>query len=142
MATISKAIAIAAEGFDGFRDKAGEPYIFHCLRVMNSLHTRDEELQQIAMLHDTVEDGIISLEQLRAEGFSERVIRAVDLLTHREGVPYDDYVKALAHNEDARIVKLKDLEDNSKITRLKGLTKKDFDRMEKYHRSYIYLSKV
>ena len=39
-------------------------------------------------------------------------------------------------------VKLADLKDNSDITRLKGLSKKDFDRMEKYHRSYIYLSKI
>jgi hypothetical protein len=25
---------------------------------------------------------------------------------------------------------------------VKGLTKKDFDRMEKYHKAYTYLSKI
>ena len=45
-------------------------------------------------------------------------------------------------NADATKVKLADLKDNSDITRLKGLRKADFDRMEKYHRSFIYLSKI
>lgn len=39
-------------------------------------------------------------------------------------------------------VKLADLKDNSDITGLNGLTKKDFDRMEKYHKSYVYLSSI
>ena len=39
----------------------------------------------------------------------------------------------------AKAIKLTDLEHNSKITRLKGLRKKDFDRLEKYHRAYTYL---
>jgi hypothetical protein len=63
-------------------------------------------------------------------------------LTHRKEIPYDDYIKAISFNADAVKVKLADLKDNSDITRLKGLTKKDFDRMEKYHRSFMYLSKV
>ena len=58
------------------------------------------------------------------------------------GMSYDDYIKKIATDKDAVKVKLADLKDNSDITRLKGLTKKDFDRMEKYHRSYIYLSKI
>lgn len=51
-------------------------------------------------------------------------------------------IKAISFNEDARLVKLADLKDNSDITRLKGLRKKDLERMEKYHRSYIYLSEI
>ena len=55
---------------------------------------------------------------------------------------YKDYIKAISFNADATKVKLADLKDNSDITRLKGLSKKDFDRMEKYHRSFVYLSKI
>jgi (p)ppGpp synthase/HD superfamily hydrolase len=143
---LGKAIALAAQSFEHIKDKGGQPYILHCLRLMNNLHTDDEELKIIAILHDWVEDmfkdnpekGLLLLR----EQYSERVIRALDLLTHRKGVPYDDYIKELSFNSDARLVKLADLKDNSDITRLKGLTKKDFDRMEKYHRSYIYLSKI
>jgi hypothetical protein len=51
-----------------------------------------------------------------------------------------DYVKRLAHDSDAKDIKKSDLEHNSKITRLKDVTKKDFDRIEKYHIAYKYLS--
>ena len=142
MATLSKAIAIAANGFINTVDKAGEPYIMHCIRVMNNLHTNDKELQIIAMLHDCVEDGVCSMQDLIDEGFNLRIVHALHLLTHDKKIPYQDYIKQLAGNEDARRVKLSDLKDNSDITRLKGLTKKDFERMEKYHIAYTYLSKV
>ena len=139
---LSIAIAIAANGFKDRTDKAGEPYILHCLRVMNNLHTRDKELQSIAILHDCVEDGVCTLNDLREAGFSDRVVTNVGILTHPKGMPYMDYIKTIAPYPDARLVKLADLRDNSDITRLKGLTKKDFDRMEKYHTAYTYLSKV
>lgn len=144
---LGKAIRIASEAFEHTKDKGGKPYIMHCLRVMFNLNSTDEELNCIAVLHDLVEDfggdnHEVAYGGLRAAGFSDRVINALRLLTHVKGVSYDDYIKQLAHNEDARRVKLADLKDNSDITRLKGLTKKDFDKMEKYHRSFIYLSKV
>ena len=143
---LGKAIALAAQSFENVKDKGGQPYILHCLRVMDNLHTDDEELKCIAILHDVPEDDSrdaeVVLRELRLLGFSERIIKALDLLTHRKGVPYDDYIKAISFNADATKVKLADLKDNSDITRLKGLTKKDFDRMEKYHRSYMYLSKL
>lgn len=141
-AGLAQAIVIAAEGFLTVTDKAGEPYILHCIRVMHNLHTRDKELQTIAILHDCIEDNVCTLEELRLKGFSERVLDALKVLTHSKNQSYDDYIKALAFNDDARQVKIADLKDNSDITRLKGLTKKDFDRMEKYLRAYTYLSKT
>ena len=143
---LGKAIALAAQSFEHVKDKGGQPYILHCLRVMNNLYTEDEELKVIAVLHDWVEDVFKTnpkrgLQLLRKQ-YSERVVKALDLLTHRKEVPYDDYIKAISFNVDATKVKLADLKDNSDITRLKGLSKKDFDRMEKYHRSFIYLSKI
>ena len=141
---LAKAISIAAKAFEGKKDKGGKPYILHCLRVMNGVDQNDEELMTIGILHDVVEDcKEWTLSDLKFKvGFSDRVIDALYLLTHRKEVSYDDYIKAIALNEDARQVKLADLKDNSNITRLKGLTKRDFDRLEKYSRSYIYLSKV
>lgn len=144
MANLATAIALASKVFEHKIDKAGKPYILHCIRVMNNVGT-DEERQTIAILHDVVEDTQkdetpITLETLKKMGFSIRVVVAVGLLTHDKSVPYMDYIKRIATNEDARAVKLADLRDNSDITRLKGLRKKDFDRMEKYHAAYLYLS--
>ena len=135
------AIGITASEFKNRLDKGGKPYITHCLRVMDAMPD-DDELKCIAVMHDLVEDSETSLSQLSLMGFSQRVVDALRLLTHDPKVPYDDYIKLISTNPDAVRVKLADLRDNSDITRLKGLTKKDFDRLEKYHRSYVYLSKL
>lgn len=139
---LSKAIALAAKKFEGVKDKGGEAYILHCIRVMMSLNTKDEELNCIAILHDIIEDTDITVQDLKSIGFTDRVIEGVYTLTHLDIHSYDEYIRRIALIEDARKVKLADLKDNSDFTRLKGLTKKDFDRMEKYQKSYIYLSKV
>ena len=139
---LDRAIALAAESFKGRFDKAGRPYILHCLAVMNQMPQDDEELMAIAVLHDVVEDTKITFTDLAQQGFSRRVITALQLLTHNHDTSYDDYVRALAVNPDAKRVKIADLRHNSDITRMKGLETKDFDRLEKYHRSYIYLTKI
>ncbi len=136
------AIAITSEAFRDKTDKAGEPYILHCLRVMNHLHTKDKELQCIAVMHDLIEDTKWTIRHLIECGFSDRITNTLMFLTHNKSIPYMEYIKTISYNTDARLVKLADLKDNSNITRLKGLTKVDFDRMEKYHIAYTYLSKI
>lgn len=137
---LAKAISIAAQAFENKTDKAGKPYILHCLRVMNAVDQNDTELMQIAVLHDVIEDTDITRDDLYKIGFSIRVLHALNLLTHKDGIPYDDYIKDLSTSSDAKAVKRADLIDNSNITRLKGLRKKDFDRLEKYHRAFVYLT--
>lgn len=137
---LSKAIALAAKVFEGKNDKGGKPYIMHCIRVMNGVNQNDPELMQIAILHDVIEDSDYTINDLMTLGFSKRVISALVLLTHRQEVPYEDYIRAIASNKDAVAVKLSDLKDNSDITRLKGLRKKDFDRLEKYSKAFVHLN--
>jgi hypothetical protein len=139
---LSKAISLTAQKFEGKLDKGGQPYILHCLWVMNGVDQDDPELMAAAVMHDLVEDTDITLHDLTAMGFSPRVCRVVGVCTHREGVPYMDYVKGCALDIDARPIKKKDLEHNTQVTRLKGLGKKDFDRMEKYCTAYEYLKRV
>ena len=143
MSMLGKAIAIVAEAFKNKTDKAGEPYILHCLTVMNDLHSDDDELNCQAVMHDLFEDCSEqwNVAKLLAEGFSNRVVMGVFHLTHDKTISYEDYIKTISGYPDAVKIKLSDLRHNSNITRLKGLTKKDFDRMEKYHKAYTYLSK-
>ena len=104
---------------------------------------KDFELQSIALLHDGPEDGICTIKELHDLGFSERVIDAVKLLTHNKKDDYlTVYIPKIATNIDAVKVKLADLKDNSDISRLKGLSKKDFDRVQKYHTAYTYLKDI
>jgi len=137
------AIKIAVMVHDGGTDRAGKPYILHPLHLMNQLMF-DPELAAIAVLHDVVEDsnGNITIEDIEKNGFSTRVLSALILLTHDEYVSYEDYISLIASNYDAIRVKRKDLEHNSQITRLKGVTKKDIARMEKYHKAFIFLGEA
>ena len=133
------AIQLAANSFTGKFDKGGQPYILHCLHVMNQMDSTDHELMSIAVLHDVVEDTDITLDDLREMGFSDRVVWGVQALTHEDGVPYMDYIKRISFNEDARKVKMADLDHNTRVLRMKGLRKKDFERIEKYFTAYEYL---
>ncbi len=135
------AIAIASEAHAGQVDKAGHPYILHPIHVMNKVWEKykDPELAQIAILHDVVEDTKITLEYLHNEGFSTRVLRGVDGLTHPRGESYEDYIDRIACNIDSVKVKLEDLDHNTDLTRLVLFTTKDSDRMAKYHKSYMRL---
>lgn len=138
---LGTAIAIAAEAFRDKVDKAGEPYMFHCIRVMMKQTTIKRKI--LAILHDVPEDTNVTFDDLIASGFGMDIIIPLKLLTHDHSEKtYEDYIRDISTNEDATAVKLADLEDNSQITRLKGLTKADFARMEKYHKSYTYLSKL
>ena len=134
------AIQIATKAHKGQYDKSGKPYILHPLHLMNHL-LFDIQLATIAVLHDTVEDcEWVTFKFLRDKGMSPRVVLGVMLLTHREGMPYADYINGICSNYDAIRVKRKDLSHNSDITRLKGVREKDIKRMVKYHKAFIQLS--
>jgi hypothetical protein len=126
VSTLERAIVIAAEGHAGKLDKAGNPYILHPLRVMLRLDTNEERIAGV--LHDVVEDCGLSIDDLRAEGFSEAV-------TIRDGESYDDFVARAAADPIGRRVKLADLEDNSDLRRIRNPTAKDYARIEKYQRA-------
>lgn len=144
---LSKMIAIVSVAFEGKLDKGGRPYITHCIRVMDGVDQNDPEQMQIAMGHDLVEDTKHlegdkkwTLERLRAEGFSERVVDGIARLTHDPDMDYMEYIRVqVAPSKDAREVKKSDLRDNTKVTRLKSLREKDFVRMQKYHTAYEFL---
>src|SRR5262245_5080201 len=97
MSTLERAIAIAAEAHAGVKDKGGAPYILHPLRMMLKLSTPEERI--VAVLHDVCEDcPEWTFERLRNEGFSVRVIEALDSVTKQEGESYEDFVLRAAAN--------------------------------------------
>lgn len=141
---LTKAIKIAATAFENDFDKGGKPYIMHLLYVMHKVKQLGETAMICAILHDLVEDKEsegYNFEYLQQQGFDPEVIVILQLLTHRkEETAYMDYIKALSVHPIATAIKKADLEHNTKVSRLKGLSKKDFDRLEKYSIAYQYLS--
>ena len=119
-------------------DKTGLPYVFHPFHVAEQME--DETTTIVALLHDVVEDTDLTLDDLRAMGFSVEVCQALDLMTHRAGVPYMDYVRAIKTNPVAVKVKLADLRHNSDLTRMDTPTEKDLARVEKYREAMRILT--
>lgn len=135
---LTKMLAIVANAFIGELDSKGEPYFLHCVKVMRLLgENADEDLRCIALGHDLFEDTSITAAFLRKEGFSERVIVGISLLTKHRGQSYEEYVVAVKSSLDTILVKLADLTHNSDIRRIKGIPgQKDFDRIVKYRTLY------
>lgn len=133
-------IVLATQRHAGQFDKSGAPYILHPLKVMDLTESDDEEIQCMAVGHDLIEDTETSFAELRAMGFTERIIKGIDALTKHRGQDYEEYVAKLKGNPDAMIVKIADLRHNTDLTRLKGVTEKDQARMVRYHKLYLDLA--
>ncbi len=134
---LERAITIACKAHEGQTDKSGKPYILHPLRLM--LQFDDIEAQIVAVLHDTVEDSDVSLDDLKREGLSATIVEAIECLTKRDGEKYMDFIRRLSQNPLARKVKMADLKDNMNILRLKSIQDKDLDRLKKYHEALNFL---
>lgn len=141
MSNLERAIELAIAAHRGDVDKGGQPYILHPLSLMLQLHERDSDLDAmiVAVLHDTVEDSDLTLGDLKAEGFSDAVVTAVDALTKREGESYQDFISRLGPNPLARRVKIADLEHNMDVRRLGSIGSKALDAVEKYHQAWLEL---
>ncbi|MBF0182913.1 MAG: bifunctional (p)ppGpp synthetase/guanosine-3',5'-bis(diphosphate) 3'-pyrophosphohydrolase [Magnetococcales bacterium] len=138
MADLERALYLAVVAHQGQVDKVGAPYILHPLRLM--LRAGSEEAKIIAVLHDTIEDTSLTLEQLQAEGFSETVLTVLDLLTHRAGHTYPEYMERVMTHPLAMQIKLLDLEDNMDVRRLQSqLSEHDRQRLAKYEHYWTQL---
>lgn len=112
MKTLEEITQLAIAAHSGQKDMIGNPAILHVLAV--GLMGETEQEKKAGFLHDVVEDTTYTLEDLRAQGIEEDVLAAVDLLTHRDGISYEDYVRNIvaSGNETAIHVKLNDLRQN------------------------------
>jgi len=133
MSTLARAIALAAQYHEGQTDKGGRPYVFHPLRLMLKALTEQEQIA--AVLHDTIEDTDLTLDDLRKEGFSDEIVEAIDRLSRREDETYREFILRIKENRLAARVKILDLQDNMDLTRIKKPSEKDQKRLLKYSRA-------
>jgi (p)ppGpp synthase/HD superfamily hydrolase len=142
---VELAVRLAAVGHDAQLDKAGDPYILHPLRVaLCGLKSLNADHIIAAILHDTIEDTIITLDYLRDQGFEAVHLDAIDALTRRSDEVYMDYVKRCCENRIAARVKLADLNDNlGRLDRTLGggfITSEEAERLKKRYteaREYV-----
>ena len=127
-----QAMRIAYDAHKDQVDKSGVPYIYHPIHLAEQM---DDEISIcVALLHDVVEDTGITFSALAAQGISDQVIEALQLLKNYDAIPYMDYVQKIkdSRNYAAIVVKLADLRHNSDALRLDKVDEKAVLRLEKY----------
>ncbi len=111
--SLERALEVALAAHAGQELPSGAPYILHPLRIAVHLLARDEQVA--AILHDVLEkNDAWTMDKLRAEGFNDSVLEAVDALTRRKGESFLDAVARGAHDLVARAVKRADIVDHIK----------------------------
>lgn len=120
--------AIAERAHAGvINPKTGEDYITHPRHVAD--HVVGDEAKAVAWLHDVVEDTDVTLDDLRAAGLSDEVVRGVDAMTHRPGEDYLAFVRRAAADPLARQVKEADVRHNLDLGRIPRPTERDLERI-------------
>jgi len=134
---LSQMLQHVAKVHQGQFDRGGSPYILHVLKVLDYIDIDDEELQCIALGHDTIEDTNTTSQDLKNIGMTERIVSGIVALTKIDGQTPDEYKSVVFSNRDAMLVKLCDLRHNSDLNRLKNVTEKDIERARKYQKFSI-----
>ena len=135
-----KALKICFQAHKNQTDKNDIPYVFHPFHVAEQMN--DENSTVVALLHDVVEDTEYTMEDLKNAGFNDTILTAIDLLTHKDGVSYQDYIEAMTDNPLAVKVKIADLQHNADISRIDNPTAKDVERVEKYRYFLAFLGNL
>lgn len=135
---VKKSVMLANLFFKDKKDKGGLPYIGHLQYVANAFD--DENHKIVGMLHDIIEDTVVSKTILHELGFSDEVIDAISILTKTTD-DYYEYIDTIANSNNtlALDIKLKDLENNMDVTRIVNPTENDYKRIEKYKKCYKLL---
>ena len=114
-ALLDRAYQLAESSHRGQTRKSGEPYITHPLAVTMILAQLGAETTTLvaSLLHDTVEDTAVTLDQVR-ESFGDEVAYLVDGVTKLEKVDFGAAAEAetfrkmlLATGEDVRVMVIK-----------------------------------
>jgi (p)ppGpp synthase/HD superfamily hydrolase len=140
MKTLEQTMIYAITKHAGQKDRSGNPYIFHPIRVAYSVIEYGEEYAQAGLLHDVIEDCGVSTEQLLSEGFSPTVVEAVSLLSRpapgTENRPtYSEFIEKIrdSKNEIAIELKIADLNDN--LRRIDSLPPEEQDIRHRYEKA-------
>lgn len=135
-----KAEQLVKERIPGTRKGMSEPAYEHSFRVSAALEDAgySEEVCLAGLLHDVVEDGEVTFEELLSLGFSPRVVDIVRLCTHDLSVKGSDERWTLlmaglvrAQDAEAWAVKIADVTDNLRSSEHLVPERRDFMRTVK-----------
>lgn len=138
---LEKAIELATKAHEGQKDKGGEPYILHPLRVMMEMDTDEERI--VAVLHDALEDGSKAVRDYIRQNLRQELLVDLESLSrnsdyHPYSYTYLDFIKKIAiyNYPIAKKVKIADIKDNLREDRRKNIS---VDLVDRYERALAIL---
>jgi len=138
---LHRAIEFAAVTYQGCVDKAGEPILWHALRVGISL-LPDIDAAVVGILHDVWEENPDLDRDRLADALNGDHGLDIDILelTRQPGEPYPDYIRRVARRPRARLVKIADLRDNLDPKRLARAVAAGANQEEMYRLQGRYIT--
>jgi (p)ppGpp synthase/HD superfamily hydrolase len=109
MRLVEKASVLSRKAHE-YQMYGDRPYFdAHIMPVVNTTTALGGNNFEVALayLHDTVEDGGLTRDEIRYH-FGDAMLRGVDALTRLPGEPYESYLNTLVGNRSAIVVKLAD----------------------------------
>ena len=147
MERLWSALTLMKELHEGQTDKCGQPYWIHpftvAMRGFTGYNNGQVSTIIVGLLHDVLEDTNITEQELLCR-FPMKIdeIEALELLTHKDEMSYDDYITSIIEsgNEIAISVKLDDLLHNMNLNRMLDadieITERDERRTKKYKKAF------
>ena len=139
---VRQAIQFAAIRHKDQKDKAGKPYIAHCMRVALAVWHLGEDHFIAGILHDVVEDTATTLDEIEML-FGKNVRNAVDSVSRREypkKESYEDFVLRSKADPIGRLVKIADLYDNMSPERRPEPPVELDKKLERYEKALAVLT--
>jgi (p)ppGpp synthase/HD superfamily hydrolase len=154
---VERALVAATLAHLGQKDKSGQPYILHPIRVAMIIQKEFatypeklpegftvEDLMIAAFLHDAAEDTEFGLYEIEAL-WGTKIYDIVDAVTRRTppGKPkevYMDFIRRAKKHPAGRIVKIADLHHN--MSRINNLPVEERDILDRYLRAERILNDV
>ena len=129
-----RALKLVSIIFQDKKDKEGDSYINHLIRVSKKL--KNPNTRVAGLLHDTIEDiEYMSFNSLTELKFNDEIIELIRLVTKDPSLNYHDQITKIIASNNIEAIKLKyaDMSDNYDLERLKKLSP---EQQEYFHHKY------
>lgn len=110
------------------------------IKLLNKYEIPFSGVLELALLHDVIEDSTLTIKDVKSifeeanliDYYNEYIELPLKLITHNKNESYDVYINKVLDNPISSLVKMLDLEDNSRLFSLNSIIDTKIDRTKRY----------